>query len=666
MLIDPTGSGKTYVALAVAAALNRGPTACLVPATLQEQWDSIAASLGIPISLASHEQASRGRLPGGTRGLVLIDESHHFRHSATRRYRHVAPWLVGRTALMITATPVVNRAADLSNQLLLAVADDALLMDGIVSLRALLTKGCTAASLAQLVIEGEQAAESLPGIVRTTITPTRPECTAVDRLVEVLGRLRLSRSDSIAALLRRVLLRSAGSSPAALVGTLSRYRRLLLHARDACRQGQVLDRSEIRRFTGELGDQLIWWELITPTGMATEIDLSDLNEIDDLISSVRNLAAGQDHKLQRLREILSDGTPSLVFTSFRATVRHIRDRLADSRLAWCTGERAGIKHTSAPRSAVLGWFRASAPSSLGPRHLVVTDVAAEGLNLQRAGRVIHYDLPWTPMRLDQREGRSVRYGSRYPQVEVVHFTPPPALERWLGVGRLLERKRRLPAILGLGPNGRQVWRWRSELASQFAGTLAVAGAALVPSEEEGLLAGFTLYSGGPPAWLSSNLLWLQGNGTWTEAPDIVGARLEQAANRFEVPALDDVRFRSWLLPLAVAIKERLTLAGSRRWIVPEPAAGSRRLAARLLAFTREAARMHRPDRLMQLEQAMGFITRGHTAGEAALIERLAESTDAVLNTALSTLPRRTVRVEGIEVRLTGLVLFASPMTPDDS
>ena len=71
--------------------------------------------------------------------------------------------------------------------------------------------------------------------------------------------------------------------------------------------------------------------------------------------------------------------------------------------------------------------------------------------------------------------------------------------------------------------------------------------------------------------------------------------------------------------------------------------------------------MHRPDRLMQLEQAMGFITRGHTAGEAALIERLAESTDAVLNTALSTLPRRPPRVEGIELRLTGLVLFTRPM-----
>jgi hypothetical protein len=658
LLTDPVGSGKTYVALAVAAALNRGPTACLVPATLQAQWDSIAASLGVPVSLCSHEQASRGRLPTGTRGLVLIDESHHFRHSATRRYRHVASWLVGRTALMITATPVVNRAADLSNQLLLAVADDALLLDGIVSLRTLLTKGCTAASLGQLVIEREPVAASRPGIVRTTTSPTTLECTAVDRMVELLGRLQLSRTDSIAALLRRVLLRSAGSSPAALVATLARYRRLLLHARDASQSGQRLDRSEIRRFTGELGDQLIWWELVAPTEMATDIALNDLNEIDELICSVRNAAPGSDDKLRRLREILRDGPPSLVFTSFRATVRHIRDGMADSKLAWCTGKSAGIGHTVVPRAAVLGWFRASPPSSLGPRHLVVTDVAAEGLNLQRAGRVIHYDLPWTPMRLDQREGRSVRYGSRYPQVEVVRFTPPPTLERRLGIESLLARKRKLPAILGLGPHGKQVWRWRSELASRFNHIPAVAGTALIPSEQEGLLAGFTLHSGGPPVWLSSALLWLQRDGTWTEAPDIVEAHLDQAADRVDIRPIDDARLRTWLVPLAVAIKERLTLAGSRRWIVPEPASRARRVAARLLMFTREAARMHRPDRLMQLEQAMGFVTRGHTAGEAALIERLAESTDAELNAALSTLPRRTARWDSIEVKITGLVLFA--------
>jgi superfamily II DNA or RNA helicase len=658
MLADPVGSGKTYVALAAAATLNRGVTTCLVPATLQKQWHSIAHSLGVPVRLWSHEQASRGRLPQESRGLVLIDESHHFRHSATRRYRQVAPWLVGQTALLITATPVVNRASDLSNQLLLTVPDDALLLHGIVSLRSLLRKDGTSASIGHVIIEGEPGRGTRPRILRTTSVPTTPECAKIGRIFELLAPLQLSCSESIAALLRRVLLRSAGSSTAALLGTLGRYRRLLLHARDACRSGQILDRSEIRRFTAELGDQLIWWELFEPAGMVTDIDLNDLNKIDEVIGSVRDAASGIDDKIQRLHEILSDGTPSLIFSSFRETVRHIRDAIP-GKLAWCTGERAGVGHTPVPRHSVLEWFQAGASSTLCPRHLVVTDVVAEGLNLQRAGRVIHYDLPWTPMRLDQREGRSVRYGSSYSEVEVVRFTPPPIMERWLGVERVLQRKSRLPATLGLGPDGRQVWRWRSELAARFAGNNAVAGAALVASEHEGLLAGFTLHSGGPSAWLSSTVLWLQRDGRWTEAPDLLEARLLEAAVRIDVSPIDDARLRSWLVQLAVAIRERLALASSHRWLAPEPASASRRIAERLQVLTREAARMHRPDRLVQLEQALGFITRGHTAGETTLIERLAESSDAELHSTLSTLPRPPLPRHAIEVRLTGLILFGA-------
>ena len=110
VLADPVGSGKTYVALAVAASFNRGsPTACLVPATLQPQWEAIAKKLEIPLVLCSHEQVSRGRLPDQTRGLVIVDESHRFRNRQTRRYAHLARWLVGRPALLVTATPIVNQ-----------------------------------------------------------------------------------------------------------------------------------------------------------------------------------------------------------------------------------------------------------------------------------------------------------------------------------------------------------------------------------------------------------------------------------------------------------------------------------------------------------------------------------------------------------------------------
>lgn len=42
--------------------------------------------------------------------------------------------------------------------------------------------------------------------------------------------------------------------------------------------------------------------------------------------------------------------------------------------------------------------------------LIATEAAGEGINLQFANHLINYDLPWNPMRLEQRIGRIHRYG----------------------------------------------------------------------------------------------------------------------------------------------------------------------------------------------------------------------------------------------------------------
>ena len=115
-----------------------------------------------------------------------------------------------------------------------------------------------------------------------------------------------------------------------------------------------------------------------------------------------------------------------------------------------------------------------------------------------------------PHGLEQRGRRSVRYGSRHEQVEVVRFSLPPALEHSLGMETVLAQKRRLPALVGLGPAGKHVWRWRNDLALRFAGAEAHAGAARVLSPHEGLLAGFALHSAGSRADCSQSLIWLSG------------------------------------------------------------------------------------------------------------------------------------------------------------
>lgn len=51
------------------------------------------------------------------------------------------------------------------------------------------------------------------------------------------------------------------------------------------------------------------------------------------------------------------------------------------------------------------------PGRLGRRVLVSSSAGGEGINLQVARRLIHFDLPWNPMVLEQRIGRVHRIGT---------------------------------------------------------------------------------------------------------------------------------------------------------------------------------------------------------------------------------------------------------------
>ena len=661
LLADPVGSGKTYVALAIAAALNRGrPTACLVPATLVEQWKATARALGLDIVTGSHQSVSRGRLPRVSRGLVVVDEAHHFRNPAAWRYRNVAPWLVGRPVLLVTATPVVNRLDDLLHQLLLGVRDDALAADGVASLSALLGRGCGSPALGRLVIESSCPEGLRPERRGVATAPDSAECDAAEASLAAIDRLRLSRVPGTEALVRTVLRHAAASSPAALAAAIRRYRALLLHARDAAGAGRPLDRAAIRRFTGHMEDQLVWWELMPAGEDPNDLQLDDLDRLEEVLREAVLAEEHPDGKVERLKSLLADGRPTLVFTSRRETVRYLRDRLAPPALAWCTGARAGLGHCPMPRASVLGWFRQRDDATAPPRvrHLLVTDVAAEGLDLQRAARVVHFDLPWTPMRMEQREGRAVRLGSVHREVEVVAFRPPPPIERALRITQRLAAKARLPAAAGLGTGGRGLWRWRSELADAYAKGEAALGVALVPRSPPGVLAGFELFDAGSglEGRLASALLWIEPGGEWTEEERIVAARLADAATSPSAPP-DPAQLRDALSLIAGPIRSRIALARGSRWVAPDADPVAHRVSLRLHQGIREAARRRDLQTLAGLERALAFVGRGHTAGESAELARLARMPDGEFGRTVLRLPAPGRRRGTIEARLGGVLLF---------
>jgi superfamily II DNA or RNA helicase len=144
--------------------------------------------------------------------------------------------------------------------------------------------------------------------------------------------------------------------------------------------------------------------------------------------------------LTRIRE------PAIVFTEYRDTALELADRIGAS--IPCT-----VLHGGLDEHARAGALRQFARGRA--RVLVATDAAGEGLNLQaRCRLVINLELPWNPMRLEQRIGRVDRIGqSRI--VHAVHLVARDTLESRV-LARLARRLERVRLVLGgiddpLGP-----------------------------------------------------------------------------------------------------------------------------------------------------------------------------------------------------------------------
>ena len=284
----------------------------------------------------SRHAPRRHRRPGDHRREPSLPESAH------PPIRLVAPWLLGRPVLLLSATPVVNRLDDLAHQLLLGVRDDALLAEGVVSLRTALAAGTGVFGAGAGRGRGhrQRGSTALAGLRGKCGEPGgrrsgRPSARAA-------RAAQLSHHSPTAALVRGVLQRGIASSPAALAGALRRYRTLLLNARDAWQAGRALSRAELREFAGELDNQLVMWELLAQTGGGGRAGAGRSRRARGHGGGGRRRGRGRRSEGRTPAGDSSDGRPTLVFATRRETVRHLRDLLAPPPVAWCTGERAGL------------------------------------------------------------------------------------------------------------------------------------------------------------------------------------------------------------------------------------------------------------------------------------------------------------------------------------
>ncbi len=113
----------------------------------------------------------------------------------------------------------------------------------------------------------------------------------------------------------------------------------------------------------------------------------------------------------------------IIFTEYRDTQRWLHERLLS---AGYPADRIALLHGGQDpeeRERVKSVF--TEDPDLDPvRVLLATDAASEGINLQRhCHRLLHWEIPWNPNRLEQRNGRIDRHGQRAARVEVLHFVP---------------------------------------------------------------------------------------------------------------------------------------------------------------------------------------------------------------------------------------------------
>ena len=112
----------------------------------------------------------------------------------------------------------------------------------------------------------------------------------------------------------------------------------------------------------------------------------------------------------------------IIFTEYRATQKWLFDLLAreglaaDGRLEMIFG---GMMNDL--REPIKAAFQSN-PKESKVRILLATDAASEGVNLQNhCSKLIHFEIPWNPNRMEQRNGRVDRHGQKADEVHIHHF-----------------------------------------------------------------------------------------------------------------------------------------------------------------------------------------------------------------------------------------------------
>ncbi|MBD0362153.1 MAG: DEAD/DEAH box helicase family protein [Coleofasciculus sp. C3-bin4] len=421
LLADEVGLGKTIEAgLILSEYLARGMIQSLLiltPASLVSQWQlELKSKFSIDTVTSDDKQlqlnpdefwSTNNRLIASlntakspkhfnlvtTRNwdLVIVDEAHHLKNRSTLNWKLVNA-LNKRFILMLTATPVQNSLVELFNLL-------TLLKPGLLKTEAAFKKEYVSSKNGRVPKNPEKLRQlmrevmvrntrslvdvQLPKRFATTITvtPSASEQKLYQGLTEYLRSFEIGESDSgktqnfdkLDKFSRTNLLMRAGSSPQALADSLKNL-------------GKKFESDELKALTRRA---------------------SQIKQVE---------------KAKALVDLLKQSTQkTIVFTTHRATSAYLAKTLEEVGIPFAQflGDMS-LKE----KDAAIEAFRDRVSV------LLASETGGEGRNIQFANAIVNYDLPWNPMKIEQRIGRIHRIGQTQ-DVFIFNFCLKDSIEEYI-------------------------------------------------------------------------------------------------------------------------------------------------------------------------------------------------------------------------------------------
>lgn len=390
ILADEVGLGKTIEAgLVLKEYMIRGlvkRVLILVPASLVMQWTrELNQKFGIPavaqkkaymwkqhdVIVASMDTAKRAphreHVLDQSYDMLIIDEAHKLKNKNTKNYAF-AKQIKKKFCLLLTATPVQNKITELYNLI-------TLLKPGHLG---------PSGSFRQAYVQGKREAknqEELKKEIRKVMIRNQRSDGNIHftkRHVETVPVTFTEEErdlyDSVTRFVREQYHRASGNAKSALS--------LITLQREICssKEAAFLTLANMFKKCGENSE----------AGQT----------ILEIVEKIKRIE--RQSKAEKTLELIRDiDDKVIVFTEYRATQNYLQYFLHQHGIT-SVPFRGGFRRNKKDWMRELFQNRAQV--------LIATEAGGEGINLQFCNRIINYDMPWNPMRVEQRIGRIHRLG----------------------------------------------------------------------------------------------------------------------------------------------------------------------------------------------------------------------------------------------------------------